>query len=51
MVTHYGIGLRGVRSRRHPGDLRWPVRRVALALLLYVVAAWAAFSLGVMLLV
>ncbi|MET4701959.1 hypothetical protein ABIE65_005008 [Constrictibacter sp. MBR-5] len=51
MVTHYGITLPGVHSPRHPGDLRWPARHVALALMLYLALAWSALSLIVMLLV
>lgn len=48
MVTHYGIGLPGIRTRRHPGDLRWPARRVSMLLAAYVVVAWCAVSLLVL---
>ena len=48
MVTHYGIGNPGIRTRRDPGDLRWPARRVVVALALYLAAAWAVVSVGVM---
>ena len=49
MVAHYGIRLPEVRSRRHPGDLRWPARRVVAGMAVYVALAWTAVSLLVLL--
>ncbi len=44
MVVRYGIAARE-RSGRHPGDLRWPARRVTVVLAAYVAAAWLGFTL------
>jgi len=49
MVAHYGIGIPKVRTQRHPGDLRWPARRVVAGMALYVALAWAGVSLLVLL--
>ncbi|MFN4089442.1 MAG: hypothetical protein ACK4QW_10440 [Alphaproteobacteria bacterium] len=45
MVARLGIGRTTAQSRRHPGDLRWPARHVALAIAAYLALAWAALML------